>query len=166
MALDDPLVVLRLAVLDIVPTGEVFNRADAAFSLGYRVWSFLAAPEPVPELLISRAPDVLVNHALDAWSETPDAFPPELRAEYVAKFGDHETVHAICEEYRAAATLDVAHDDADRGKRRITCPTLVLWSRDGAVGRWYDPLDVWTRWALRRPRRPDLVWALHPGGGS
>jgi haloacetate dehalogenase len=115
--------------------------------LGFWVWSFLAAPEPVPEQLIAAAPAVLVNHMLDSWSEIPDAFPPEVRAEYIAKFSAPDTIHAICEEYRAAATLDYQHDEADRGNRRIACPTLVLWGHTGAVARWYQPLEVWGTWA-------------------
>jgi haloacetate dehalogenase len=147
MALDHPGAVTRLAVLDIVPTGDSFRGADMEFSLGFWVWSFLAAPEPVPERLIAPAPAVLVDHMLDAWSEVPDAFAPEVRAEYIAKFSGPDTIHAICEEYRAAATLDYRHDEADRGNRRITCPTLALWSHTGAVARWYRPLEVWKTWA-------------------
>src|SRR6266545_238700 len=92
----------RLAVLDIVPTGDAFRRADMDFSLGFWVWSFLAADEPVPEQLIARAPDVLVDHILDAWSDDGDVFPTEIRAEYIANFSAPERIHAICEEYRAA----------------------------------------------------------------
>ena len=147
MALDHPAVVSRLAVLDIVPTGDAYRLADADFSLGYWVWSFLAAPAPVPERMIAAAPDVFVDHMLDGWSRTPDAFAPEVRRAYVDAFRDPATVHAICEEYRAAATLDRAHDDADRGRRRIGCPTLVLWSAEGAVGAWYEPLALWREWA-------------------
>jgi haloacetate dehalogenase len=147
MALDHPASVSHLAVLDVVPTGEAYARADADFSLGYWVWSFLAAPEPVPERLIAAAPDVLVNHMLDAWSARPGAFPDAVRAEYVAAFRDPATVHAICEEYRAAATLDVADDNADRHRSRIGCPMLVLWSAAGPVGQWYDPIEVWRGWA-------------------
>lgn len=147
MALDHPAKVSHLAVLDVVPTGEAYARADRGFSLGYWVWSFLAAPEPVPEQLIAAAPQVLVDYMLDAWSDGSDAFPDKVRATYVAAFTDPATVHAICEEYRAAATLDVADDQADRGSRRIQCPTLVLWSAAGPVGQWYDPLDVWKVWA-------------------
>ncbi|MFI6522207.1 alpha/beta fold hydrolase [Spirillospora sp. NPDC050679] len=147
MALDRPEAVERLAVLDIVPTAEAFRRADKDFSLGYWVWSFLAAPEPVPERLVAAAPDVFVEHMLDAWSAVPGAFPAEVKAEYVAKFGDPATVHAVCEEYRAAATLDLRHDEADRGRRRIACPTLVLWSDSGPVDAWYRPLEVWRDWA-------------------
>jgi haloacetate dehalogenase len=147
MALDQPRVVTRLAVLDVVPTGEAFRRAGMDFSLGFWVWTFLAAPEPVPEQLITKAPAVLVNHMLDAWSEDPGAFPAEVRAEYIAKFSAPDTIHAICEQYRAAATLDYQHDEADRGKRRIACPTLTLWSHAGAVASWYQPLEVWRTWA-------------------
>ncbi|MFG2004308.1 alpha/beta fold hydrolase [Spirillospora sp. NPDC048911] len=147
MALDHPEAVTRLAVLDIVPTGEAYRRAGMEFALGYWAWSFLAAPEPVPEQLIAAAPAVLVDHMLDTWSQKPDAFPPELRAAYTAQFADPATVHAICEEYRAAATLDYAHDEADRGSRRITCPTLALWSASGPVAEWYEPLEIWRDWA-------------------
>ncbi len=147
MALDHPRAVTRLAVLDIVPTGDAFRRADMAFSLGFWVWSFLAAPGPVPEQLIAGAPAVLVNHMLDQWSDVPGAFPAEVRAEYIDKFSAPDTIHAICEQYRAAATLDYQHDEDDRGKRRITCPVLVLWSHTGAVASWYQPLEVWRNWS-------------------
>jgi haloacetate dehalogenase len=148
MALDDPQAVSRLAVLDIVPTGDAFRRADMDFSLGFWVWSFLAAPFPVPEQLIGHAPAVIVDHMLDAWSARADVFPAAVRAEYVRKLSAPETIHAICEEYRAAATLDYQHDEADRERRwRITCPVLALWSRDGAVARWYEPLELWKEWA-------------------
>jgi haloacetate dehalogenase len=117
------------------------------FSLGFWLWSFLAAPEPVPEQLIAQAPAVIVNHMLDSLSEVPDAFPAEVRAAHIAKFSAADTIHAICEQYRAAATLDYQHDEADRGRRRITCPTLALWSQSGAVAGWYQPLEVWRTWA-------------------
>jgi haloacetate dehalogenase len=147
MALDYPGIVIRLAVLDTVPTGDAFRRADMDFSLGFWVWSFLAAPEPVPERLIAHDPAVLVNHMLDSWSDAADAFPAAVRAEYIKKFNDPDTIHAICEEYRAAATLDYQHDEADRGHRRISCPVLALWSSTGAVASWYRPLAIWTDWA-------------------
>ncbi|MCK2218451.1 alpha/beta hydrolase [Actinomadura sp. ATCC 31491] len=147
MALDHPEAVARLAVLDIVPTAEAFARADRRFALGYWVWSFLAAPEPVPERLIAAAPGVFVDHMLDTWSRAPDVFPPHVRAAYAAQFADPARVHAVCEEYRAAATLDREHDEADRGRRRVACPTLVLWSAAGPVAEWYEPLEIWRAWA-------------------
>jgi haloacetate dehalogenase len=147
MAIDHPEVVERLAVLDVVPTGEAYRRADKDFALGYWVWSLLAAPAPIPERLIAAEPELLVNQMLDSWSEDPTAFPDQLRAAYVEPFTDPATVAAICEEYRAAATLDVAHDDQDQGRRAIGCPVLVLWSALGPTAAWYDPLAIWAEWA-------------------
>jgi haloacetate dehalogenase len=146
LALDHPNVVTRLAVLDIVPTADTFSQAGMDFVRAFWVWLFLSSEEPVPERLIAQAPDTIVNHMLDSWSDR-DAFPPDVRAEYIAKFGDPATVHAICEEYRASSTLDREHDEADRGTRRIACPTLVLWSDTGPLATWYEPLDVWKGWA-------------------
>jgi haloacetate dehalogenase len=156
MALDHGDTVSRLAVLDIIPTGDAFARADMRFSLGYWLWTFLAAPEPVPERLAGAEPAALVEHMLDEWSDTPGAFPDEVRKEYVTKFSDPQTIHAICEEYRAAATLDVEHDEADRGVRKIECPVLAIWSESGAVAAWYQPLQIWGQWAddLRGGPRP------------
>ena len=102
----------------------------------------MAAPEPVPEHFIGAAPAVLVDFMLDTWPAVKDAFPAEVRAEYVKKFTDPATVHAICEEFRASATLDYQQDEADRGKRKIACPVLFLWGQQGAVAQ-----------ALRRPAR-------------
>src|SRR5215211_6062439 len=145
MALDHPLVVTSLAVLDIVPTADVFRRANGDVMMSFWVWTFLSAPDPIPERLIAGAPDVIVNHMLDAWSDRPDAFADEVRAAYVTAFRDPETTHAICEEYRAAASLDRQHDEADRGRRRIQCPVLVLWSETGWVAG-LDPLMMWRTW--------------------
>ncbi|WP_433131867.1 alpha/beta fold hydrolase [Micromonospora sp. CA-240977] len=148
LALDAPDAVTRLAVMDVVPIGDVYNRADKAFSLSYWVWSFLAAPAPVPEQFIGAAPAVLVDYMLDIWPEVKDAFPPEVRAAYVRQFSDPATAHAICEEFRAAATLDYQQDEADRGNRKITCPVLFLWSQRGQVAKLYDdPLAIWREWA-------------------
>ena len=146
LALDHPDAVSRLAVLDIIPTGDAFRRADMRFSLGFWIWSFLAAPFPVPEELVQRSPETIVNYMLDSLS-TRDAFPAAVRAEYIAKLSNPDTIHAVCEQYRAAATLDYQHDEADRGRVRIRCPVLALWSGDGALADWYEPLVVWADWA-------------------
>ncbi|WBB69320.1 alpha/beta hydrolase [Micromonospora sp. WMMD812] len=148
LTLDEPDAVARLAVMDVIPVADAWGRADRRFSLAYWVWSFLAAPEPVPEQFIRAAPEVLVDFMLDQWPEVKDAFPAEVRAEYVEKFRDPATAHAICEEFRAAATVDVEHDEADRGRRKIACPLLFLWSQRGSVAKLYDdPLAIWREWA-------------------
>jgi haloacetate dehalogenase len=147
MALDHPQRVLKLAVLDIVPTGEAFRRADLAFGLAYWVWFFLAQPFDLPERIVGADPDIFLDYMLAGWSATPDAFPPEVRAEYARAFRNPDTLHAICEEYRAAATLDFRNDEADRGRRRIRCPVLALWSRKGPLQDLYDVRAVWREWA-------------------
>ena len=147
MAIDHPHVVDKLAVLDVVPTGEAFGRAGKEFALGFWLWGFLAAPAPIPEQLLAAAPELLVNHMLDTWSDDPQVFTDELRDAYLAPFRDPATIAAVCEEYRAAATLDVEHDDQDRPRRPITCPVLALWSASGATAAWSDPLAIWRTWA-------------------
>ena len=148
LALDHPDAVVRLAVMDVVPVGDAYDRADKDFSLVYWQWSFLAAPEPAPEQFINAAPATLVDFMLDTWPVVKEAFPAEVRATYLEKFHDPDTVHAICEEFRAAATLDYQQDEADRGNRNIACPVLFLWSQRGSVARLYDdPLAIWRGWA-------------------
>src|SRR5438270_818969 len=117
------------SMIDIVPTGEAFRRADLAFGLSYWLWFFLAQPFDLPERVLGANAQMFLDYMLDGWSGTADAFPEEVRAEYARAFRDPRTLHAICEEYRAAAALDYEHDEADRGRRRIRCPVLALWSR-------------------------------------
>jgi haloacetate dehalogenase len=144
MAIDHPGIVTRLAVLDIVPTWEAFSRADMAFGLGYWHWFFLAQPYDLPERLICADPDYFFLSR----EERRRVFTPEAREEYLRCFRDPRTVHAICEDYRAAATLDFAHDDTDRREeRRIRCPVLALWGSRGNLEEWYDVLGVWRGWA-------------------
>jgi haloacetate dehalogenase len=159
MAIDYPTTVTKLAVLDIVPTGDAFDNADMEFSIGYWVWSFLAAPHPVPEVLIGHSPKTVVDYMLDSWSTSPTAFPDDVRKHYVEKFSSPDAIHAICEEYRAAATIDYKLDAEDAGKRRIECPVLALWDEEGAVEAWYEPLDIWRKWA--RDVRGKPVWGGH-----
>jgi haloacetate dehalogenase len=152
MALDHPGAVARLAVLDIVPTGDAFARADMRLALGYWPWSLLAQPEPLPERLITASADAVVDNALSGWGSDRSRFAPEVRDAYVHALRDLPTVHAICEEYRAAATLDFAQDMEDRkANRRIACPTLVLWGKGGPLDQWYaeggGPLGIWRAWA-------------------
>jgi haloacetate dehalogenase len=152
LALDHPAKIVRLAVLDIVPTGESWQRADARLTTSYWPWSLLAQPELLPERLIGAAPDAVVDDAIGNWGSPPQAFDSGVREAYVKALSDPMHIHAICEEYRAAATLDRVHDEADRtAGRRITCPTLVLWSARGPLARWYKesggPLELWRLWA-------------------
>jgi haloacetate dehalogenase len=147
LALDHPERVQKLAVLDIVPTADALRGADTEFALGFWVWFFLAQPYALPEQVIGATPQLFLDYMLDSWSTIPASFSPEVRQAYLRNFHDPETLHAICEEYRAAVTLDYQHDEADRGQRRIICPVLALWGGEGALPHWYDVLAVWRDWA-------------------
>jgi haloacetate dehalogenase len=152
LALDHPQRVERLAVLDIIPIADAWERANKNLAIGYWPWSLLAQPEPLPERLVSAAPDAVVDNALSAWGSATDAFSHEVRMQYIEALRDPVRVHAICEEYRAAATLDHEHDLADRRTgRRIVCPVLALWSGRGPLNSWYaedsGPLALWQAWA-------------------
>ncbi|WP_214470043.1 alpha/beta hydrolase [Mesorhizobium sp. dw_380] len=152
MALDHPDSVEKLAVLDIIPTGDAWDRADARLALGYWPWSLLAQPEPLPERILATAAEAIVENALSGWGSSASVFPESVRQAYVDALRDPAHIHAICEEYRAAATLDRAHDQADRkAGRTIHCPVLALWSGQGALAQWYagegGPLALWRGWA-------------------
>jgi haloacetate dehalogenase len=153
LALDHPERIERLAVLDIVPIADAWQRADKRLAVGYWPWSLLAQPEPLPERLLSAAPDAVVDNALHGWGSAAGSFSAEVRSAYVEALADAAHVHAICEEYRAAATIDHEHDLADRESgRRIRCPVLVLWSGRGPLNFWYasegGPLGLWRAWAV------------------
>jgi haloacetate dehalogenase len=152
MALEHTERVERLAVLDIIPTGEAFRRADFRFALAFWPWSLLAQPEPLPERLIMADPEIIVDDALAGWGSDRTSFSPRVRAAYIRALRDPNTVHAICEEYRAAATIDFARDAEDRAAgRRTSCPTLALWSKGSALDTWYEEaggvLGIWRDWA-------------------
>jgi haloacetate dehalogenase len=152
MALDHPDRVERLAVLDIVPTGEVWRRADRRFARGYWHWAFLAQPAPLPERLIGGDPQAFFDQHVRAGmglGAEPGRYRADILDAYRRIFDDPGTVEAMCEDYRAGASIDVTHDDADRdGGRTITCPVLVLWAARGALPGFYpDVLDIWRPWA-------------------
>jgi haloacetate dehalogenase len=152
LALDHPDRVERVAVLDILPTETVWERADARLALAYWPWSLLAQPEPLPERIIEAAPDAIVDDALGGWGSRSDTFSPEVRAAYIEALRDPAHIHAICEEYRAAAIIDRRHDQEDhKNGRRIGCPLLTLWSAKGPLEDWYvdagGPLALWQAWS-------------------
>jgi haloacetate dehalogenase len=149
MALDEAGRVERVAVLDVLPVDITWEMADARLALGFWPWSLLAQPEPLPERLVSADPEAVIDDALGgAWGSPANAFDEEVREAYVAALRDPEHVHSICEEYRAAATIDREDDAGDRAAgRRIASPMLVLWSADGPLATWYrgagGPLTLW-----------------------
>jgi haloacetate dehalogenase len=152
MALDQPERVERLAVLDIVPTGDVWSGMTAGVARGYWHWAFLALPAPLPERLIAGDADAFFELHVRGQlglGEDPDRYPPQVLAAYRHLLDDPGGVQAMCEDYRAGATIDVEHDELDReAGRRIVCPVLVLWAAHGGLPRFYrNVLDVWRPWA-------------------
>ena len=139
---DHPAAVERVAVLDISPTQRMFERTDQAFATAYYHWFFLIQPFDLPEHLIGADPAYYIEKKMKRWSAGESAFfDPRAWAEYERCFSDPATIHASCEDYRAAASIDLAHDRADT--KRVRCPLLVLWGEKGVVHRMFDPLADW-----------------------
>jgi len=148
LALDQPACVERLAVLDIVPTIENFERTDAARALAYYHWFWFAQPHPIPEMVINAAPEIWFRAHTARGKSADEVFAPEALADYLAAAGNPDMIRGMCEDYRAAAGIDLEHDRASRAAgQTIACPLLVLWGGKGKVGRSGDPLAVWRRYA-------------------
>lgn len=146
LALDHPGRVERLALIDIVPTLAMWDGMDAARAMKVYHWLFLAQPAPLPERMIGADPKAYLDHTLASWTaaKSLDAFDPGALAHYRAFFNDPARIHACCEDYRAGATTDLAHDRASRAKgQHILCPTLVLWGEAGIPAEGGGPLEVW-----------------------
>ncbi|WP_440588794.1 alpha/beta fold hydrolase [Ferrovibrio plantarum] len=153
MALDWPEAVERLALFDIAPTATMYARTDKAFATRYFWWFFLIQPAPFPETLILNDPAFFLRHHLNGQSKTPGATSEAIFAEYLRCYQRPETIRAICEDYRAAAGIDLEHDAADADKR-VTAPLLALWGGKGTVGALYDVLQTWRDKALDVRGRP------------
>jgi len=145
LALDHPAVITRLSVMDIVPTADVWLRADDRFAMGYWHWGFLAQPAPFPERAIQAGGGA--EFFLRNQNRAAAMFGEDATRDYWDCLSDPETVRAICDDYRAGAGIDRRIDIEDRGIRKIGCPVQVLWGAKGSVGTWYDVPAVWRLWA-------------------
>jgi haloacetate dehalogenase len=144
LCLDHPDRVSRVALLDIVPTLTVFETTSQAVATAYYHWFFLIQPHGLPEHMIGLDPDFFLERKLAHWSAAGAVFDPAAVAEYRRCFRDPACIHASCEDYRAAATIDLAHDRDDRTHgRKVACPMLVLWGLKGFMERYYDVLATW-----------------------
>ena len=155
LALDHPDRVTRLVMMDICPTHHMYSTADREFASAYYHWFFLIQPAPFPETLIGRSVDEVLSQFMGA--VMPKGIEPEAFAEYRRCFDNPATIHATCEDYRAGASIDLTHDEADM-TAKIGCPVLVLWGANGLVGRKYDVVSVW------RERAGDVSGKALPGG--
>lgn len=147
MALDHPERIERLAVFDVIPILEAWNRSDARFARTYWPWILLSQQNPLPESYLLGAPKAAFENPFGHGS-----FGPDILEQYVKTYRDPARVHGICEEYRAAATIDVEHDQADKdAKKQIQCPMLHLWAEGGPLDTFYakdgGSLGIWRQWA-------------------
>ena len=148
MALDHPAAVERLVTMDIIPTLEHFERADMAFGMGYWHWFFLAQRHPGPEAMIRADIEPWFDFHTSREPKPADFFHPEARADYLAALRAPGTIEAICEDYRAATTIDLEHDRASREEgRRVACPMMALWGAKGSLPKWYEPAAIWRGYA-------------------
>jgi haloacetate dehalogenase len=148
LCLDHPERVTRFAALDIVPTLNTWESMGADAALNTYHWQFLAVSAPVPERLIGGDPDFFFTHLLERWAGRPDALDPEAVRAYLAQFHNPVTIAATCADYRAGASIDRAHDRADRDAgRKIACPLLVIWGRRYLTAKDPSPLHTWRDWA-------------------
>ena len=149
LCLDHEQRVASACVMDIAPTLTTFAMTDQALATAYFHWFFLIQPPPLPERMIGADPESWLRGCLSRWSMGNDrAFPPEAMAEYLRCFCDAEAIRARCDDYRAAAGIDLVHDRTD-AQRRISCPLLALWGAKGFVGRNYDVPALWREKASR-----------------
>lgn len=147
IALDFPERIAKLAVLDVIPTIEHFERTDMNFAMGYYHWFWLAQRHPVPESLINAAPEVWFRAHTSREPKGSDFFHPEALSDYLEAVQNPEMTRGMCEDYRAAASIDLDHDRQSReAGAKICCPLLVLWGVRGKIERWYKPLDIWRQY--------------------
>ena len=145
LALDHSERVARLALIDIVPTLDMYDATDMRFASWYYHWFFLIQPAPLPERMIGADPSFYLRWTLGGWGANGlDAIEPEALAEYERCFARADAIHAACEDYRASASIDLEHDRASRAAgEKVACDMLVLWGERGVVARLYDPLALW-----------------------
>ena len=146
LAADHPARVGRMILLDIAPTLAMYEQTTWAFATAYWHWFFLIQPAPLPERLIEADPAAYVREVVGRRGAGLAPFTERALAEYARCLALPGAAHGLCEDYRAAAGIDLDHDRADRDAgRRIATPTLVLWGRDGVIESCFRPLDEWRR---------------------
>ena len=155
LALDHEARVPALMVLDIAPTREMYARADAGFATAYWHWFFLTQPYPIPERIIGADPDLFLELRMMGLAGGRHPFSDEALNEYRSCHRDPGTIHAICEDYRAACSIDIEHDDDDDddgggegGGRKLRQPLSVLWACDGIIDATYGAIDIWHQRAV------------------
>ena len=132
-----------ISVLDICPTLDMYEATDMKFAQSYFHWFFLIQPKGLPEKMIESNPKKWIDHCLNKWSGGHQF--GEIENAYLTAFQNPQRIHASCEDYRAAASIDLEHDRSDRDKL-IDIPIQVLWGSKGVVGRQFKPLEIWQKY--------------------
>ena len=143
---DHPQRVQKLATLDIIPTRRMFQIVNQEMATNTYHWFFLIQPFDFPERVIGADADYFIRRGFERTKDSTQVFPPEALEEYVRCFCDPAAIHGTCEDYRAGASIDLVHDEADFDNK-VTCPMLAMWSEMGYVGRTQDVLGVWKEYA-------------------
>ena len=142
LGLDYPDSVESMVLLDIAPTREMYDSTTTKFARAYWHWFFLIQPNPLPEQIISKDPEAFWK--LKCFNQTlgKNPFSKEALAEYLDAFKQSDTIHSSCEDYRAAASIDIEHDNEDKGKK-LSTPILALWAKQGVIESCFDALKLW-----------------------
>ena len=140
MARDNPTDIIGLIILDICPTLDMYEQTNMEFAKAYFHWFFLIQPVGIPETMIGSNPKFWLNNCLNKWSTGHDF--SERQKEYIKYFSKPENIHGSCEDYRAAATIDLIHDKKDR-LTKLSIPIHTLWGRKGFIGQAYNPIKIW-----------------------
>ena len=154
MCLDHAERVIKACVIDIAPTLDMYNATDMAFARAYYHWFFFIQPSPMPEHLMSGNPTAYLHNLLGGMggANQLSIFEAEALAEYERCFalpplagnGLPAMMHTMCEDYRASASIDLAHDRESRARgEKIACDLLVIWGERGVVNQMFDPLALW-----------------------
>lgn len=143
---DHPNSIKKIAVLDIAPTEVMYGETDKTFATAYYHWFFLIQPFPLPERMIGADAEFYISKKLKSWGKTNGAITQQAYDEYLRCFKDPQCIHASCEDYRAAATIDLVHDKENKDQK-IDHPLLALWGKEGFVGNNYDVLESWRQYA-------------------
>jgi len=143
---DHPDNVLKLVTLDIIPTRTMFQIVNKDFATNTYHWFFLIQPYDFPERVIGADPEFYAGRGFNRVKDADTVFTPEALNDYLRCFNNPGTIHAVCEDYRAGASIDLVHDDADF-EQKVNCPMLAMWSSTGYVGRTQDVLKVWQDYA-------------------
>ena len=142
--------VIKMILLDIIPTIEHFERTDMEFAMGYYHWFWLAQRSPVPESVINKAPEEWFFAHTSREKKDKDFFHPMALSDYLECIKNPETINAICEDYRAAATIDMIDDKKSRDDNiKINVPLLILWGNKGKLEQWYQTLSIWKKYCSK-----------------